>query len=96
LAAKRPEYRPGLLAAANKWADDDISKSHHVEVRYALQDSLHDRLIILDSKEVWLISQSLKDIAKKSPASVSRAEAELGTLKVQHYDGLWAKSDPLE
>ncbi|WP_144062048.1 hypothetical protein [Sphingomonas sp. MM-1] len=95
LAAKRPEYHPGLLAAAGKWEGDNISKSHPVEVRYAPQGSLHDRLIILDGKVVWLISQSLKDIAKKSPASVSRAEAELGTLKVQHYNDLWDKSDPL-
>lgn len=95
LAAKRSENHPGLLAAAGKWASDDISNNHPVEVRYAPSGALHDRLIVIDGKEVWLISQSLKDIAKKSPASVSRAEAELGALKVQHYDALWEKSDAL-
>jgi hypothetical protein len=95
LAAKRSEYHPGLLATASKWAGDNISKSHTVQVRYAPQGSLHDRLIIIDGAEVWLVSQSLKDIAKKSPASVTRAETELGQLKIQHYNNLWSKSVPL-
>lgn len=95
LTAKRPEYHLGLLAAAGKWAGDEISKSHPVEVRYAPPGSLHDRLIIIDNKAVWLVSQSLKDIAKKSSASVSRAESELGALKALHYDDLWGRSDPL-
>lgn len=95
LAMKRPEYHPGLQAAAGKWAGDDISKHRAVEVRYAPQGSLHDRLVIIDGAEVWLVSQSLKDIAKKSPASVSRAEAELGKMKVEHYQQVWEASEPL-
>lgn len=95
LAAKRAEYHQGLLAAAGKWVNDGISTSHPVEVRYAPAGSLHDRLIIIDSVDVWLISQSLKDIAKKSPASVTRAETELGQLKAHHYNDLWSKSEPL-
>jgi hypothetical protein len=89
LAAKRPEYHAGLLAAAAKWTGDPVSNCRRVEVRYAPAGALHDRLIIVDGSEVWLISQSLKDIAKKSPASVTLAEGELGELKVQHYENLW-------
>jgi hypothetical protein len=95
LAAQRPQNHPGLLAAAGKWAADSISASHPVEVRYAPASSLHDRLIIIDGIEVWLISQSLKDIAKRSPASVSRADPDLSAMKVQHYEELWGQSGPL-
>lgn len=95
LTSKRPENHPGLIASAAKWAGDELSKSHAIDVRYAPLGSLHDRLIAIDGKDVWLISQSLKDIAKKSPASVSRAEAEIAAMKVSHYNELWEKSEPL-
>ena len=95
LGSKRGEYHAGLVAAANKWAGDAISKTHPVEVRYAPAGSLHDRLIIVDEKEVWLVSQSLKDIAAKSPASVARAEGDIGYMKIQHYRELWNQSTPL-
>ena len=92
LAAERPENHLGLIASAKKWEVDAISKSHIVQVRYAPATSLHDRLIIVDGLEVWLVSQSLKDIAKRSPASVTRAEATLGAMKVHHYNHLWNQS----
>lgn len=95
LTAKRNENHLGLLAASQKWASDQISKAHPVEGRYAPVSTLHDRLIIIDSKIVWLVSQSFKDIAKRSPASVSRADTELSAMKSQHYETLWASSDPL-
>lgn len=95
LTAKRPENHAGLLAASNRWASDGISANVSLAVRYAPAKALHDRLIIIDRSEVWLISQSLKDIAQRSPASISRAESELGAMKVQHYESLWPGSDHL-
>lgn len=95
LASQRPESHPGMLASATKWSADAISQNHPVEIRYAPANALHDRLIVVDGSEVWLVSQSLKDIARRSPASVSRAEAEIGKMKVQHYEDLWEQSSPL-
>lgn len=95
LATKRNEYHPALAAAARKWTADPISSNKPIEVRYAAPGSLHDRLIILDRAEAWLVSQSFKDVAKRSPASVSRAEAEMGRLKADHYDVLWDQSEPI-
>lgn len=95
LTTKRPENHSGLLASAQKWEADEISKTKSVEVRYAPAGALHDRLIIIDSRESWLVSQSIKDIAKRSPASVTRAEAELGQMKAKHYEALWNQSTPL-
>lgn len=95
LTSKRNELHAALEAAAQRWADDVLGRAKPVEVRYAANGALHDRLIIFDRTEVYLISQSLKDIAKRSPASVSRAEPELASLKIDHYETLWSKSDPL-
>jgi hypothetical protein len=89
LTVNRTENHVGLMAAIGKWSRDPISSIKPVEVRYAPARALHDRLIIIDGKEVWLITQSLKDIALRSPASVSRAEPDIGLMKMQHYEDLW-------
>ena len=96
LTTRRPENHDGLLAAARKWTTDAIAKNKPVELKYAPAGALHDRLIIIDGREAWLISQSFKDIAKRSPASVSRADKEICFMKAQHYDELWSKSDVVE
>ena len=95
LTAKRNENHLGLIAASEKWAADQISQTRPVDGRYAPAGALHDRLIILDGHTVWLVSQSFKDIAKRSPASVSRADPEMSSMKSQHYEALWIASDPI-
>ncbi len=95
LTARRQEYHLSLLASAGRWATDTISQTHQVDVRYVPSGSLHDRLIIIDNREVWLISQSFKDIAKRSPASVTRADMEMSLMKAQHYEALWDQGTDL-
>jgi hypothetical protein len=92
ITSRRTENHAALFASSKKWLSDPISANRPVEVRYAPSSTLHDRLIIVDEKQVWLVSQSLKDIAKRSPASVSRADGELAEMKVRHYNDLWLKS----
>jgi hypothetical protein len=86
--AGQKRRRSAPSSSASKWAADSISDSHSVEVRYAPAASLRDRLIIIDGNEVWLISQSRKDIARSSPASVSRADPDLAAMKVEHCEEL--------
>lgn len=95
LTTKRGENHAGLSAASTKWSADTIGTNYPVEVRYAQSGALHDRLIILDKSQVWLVSQSFKDIAKRSPASVSKADVEMASMKFDHYDALWSQSSPL-
>lgn len=95
LCHKMNQTFAGLQASAGKWASDSVSQQHPVEVRFAGDKSLHDRLIIIDGKEAWIITQSIKDIAKRSPASVTRAESELAKMKSDYYESLWANATPL-
>lgn len=85
----------GLLAAYEKWQVSAPAGIAPVEVRYAPERTLHDRLIFVDGEEVWLISQSFKDIAKRSPASLALADEELSAAKTDHYGELWKQSVPL-
>lgn len=86
-------YHESLMSASRKWQSDPIGVTHPVEVRYGPTRSLHDRMIIVDMREVWLVSQSLKDIAARSPATLIKADPELAGLKSVHYDELWNASD---
>lgn len=93
ITAKRSENHAGLEASQRRWSSDHPEKP--VEVRYSPPKELHDRLIIIDDREVWLVSQSLKDIAKRSPASVSKADPEIAEMKSAHYTELWSKSETI-
>lgn len=90
LTEKRGQLHPALEASARKWASEHPMMPF--ETRYAPTGTLHDRLIMLDRSETWIVTQSIKDIAKRSPASVSRAEAELSAMKIAHYESLWDAS----
>ena len=89
------QYSGSLEAAVLKWQSDSVSTKHPVEVRCAPDKALHDRAIIVNMTDVWLVSQSLKDIAAKSPATLTKADAELAGLKIAHYDALWHSSAKL-
>jgi hypothetical protein len=83
-------YRDGLnVAHAKRLASGDST----VHLRYGKKGALHDRLIILDNAEVWLVSQSLKDIAIRSPASLSKADDGLARMKIAAYALLWEEAD---
>ena len=95
LTTKQTKLHEALLASAEKWKQTHPLPTESVEVRYAETAALHDRLLIIDNKEAWLVSQSIKDIAKRSPASVTRADAEIAIMKAQFYDALWSTSTPI-
>ncbi|WP_242104158.1 hypothetical protein [Lysobacter sp. M2-1] len=65
-----------------------------VSLRLTQPRALHDRAFILGGGKVYLVSQSLKDIARRSPATISRAEPDVAALKRTHYEQLWDDSGP--
>lgn len=95
LTVQQLKLHAALLAMSQKWQQTHPAPTSPVEVRYAPANALHDRLIILDDTEAWLVSQSIKDIAKKSAASVTRADSEMAQMKAQHYQDLWKASTPI-
>lgn len=84
--------KAGLVAAHGKWQAERPEGTPAVDLRFAPKGALHDRLIFIDSSHVWLVSQSLKDIVKRSPASLVQADAEIGSFKRDHYESVWAES----
>lgn len=80
--------RPGLEPTRDRWIKQ-YTNQRPLSLRFAPHRSLHDRLIIVDNSIAWILTQSLKDFAKRAPATVQLADKELSALKVEAYAAIW-------
>ena len=83
---------PPLL---EKWHEQH-GATRPVEIRVAPRPALHDRAILVDGASGYAVSQSLKDLAARSPATLLLLPPEIAKLKADHYHGVWEDSPPLE
>ena len=81
--------RPNLAPAALRWKSQYPSRP--LDVRMAAPKALHDRAIFVDRKDAWAVTQSLKDLAKRSPAEIVRAD-DTAPLKIAAYEDIWSKA----
>ncbi len=86
--------KPGLKPTVEKWASQ-YGATRPIAARATPPRTLHDRLIIIDQTDAWILTQSLKDFAKRSPASLQRTGAETAQMKVHAYAAIWAASTDL-
>lgn len=84
----RAGSKSSLAPAVSRW-QAQYKASRPLEVRLARDRSLHDRLLLIDRAEVWNLSQSIADFAKKSPASIERSSAAIAKEKAAAYLDLW-------
>ncbi|RUV41421.1 phosphatidylserine/phosphatidylglycerophosphate/cardiolipin synthase family protein [Mesorhizobium sp. M1A.T.Ca.IN.004.03.1.1] len=85
---------PTLAPAAARWVAQYASR-RPLEARLTSPRLLHDRLIVVDDVKVWNVTQSFKDFAKRSPASISVAPAEIASLKIPAYADMWRAATPI-
>jgi hypothetical protein len=62
--------------------------SRPLGVRLAPPRALHDRAILIDGMTAWILTQSIKDFAKRSPAEIVRAD-DTASLKIAAYEAVW-------
>ena len=77
-----------LLPAVRRWTAQH-SVNRPLAVRQTSPRELHDRFIFVDGKDVWSMTQSLKDFAKRSPASFIRIEGDMVETKIEFYESVW-------
>jgi hypothetical protein len=77
-----------LGPAARRWAVQ-YGSARPLEARLATARSLHDRLIVIDGQDAWVLTQSLKDFAARSPASIIRVDRQIAEMKIGAYEALW-------
>ena len=63
-----PRLMALLVPATIKWNASHSNRP--VCVRLAASQTIHDRIIAIDGTKVWIVTQSLKDLAAKAPATV--------------------------
>jgi hypothetical protein len=56
--------------------------------------TLHDRLIIVDNADVWLVGQSFNRLAERAPTTLARMNPEAGALKMAYLE-IWRKATVL-
>jgi hypothetical protein len=86
--------KPTLKPAVGKW-QQQYGDVRPLSAKLSAPRSLHDRLIILDSSSAWILTQSLKDFAARSPGSIAKVDAEAASLKVRAYEAMWTSATDL-
>lgn len=84
-----------LIAASGRWISTGENIKRPVAVRIPPPKTLHDRHIIVDGQAVWTVSQSIKDIAARSAASVTQDRTDMAAVKVEFWEACWHSADPL-
>jgi hypothetical protein len=92
LLSDQATAKQSLGPAATKWKAQYPNRS--LQVRLASSRTLHDRVMLVDGKDAWTVTQSLKDLAKRSPAEIVRAN-DVAALKIAAYEQLWSTAQVL-
>jgi hypothetical protein len=91
LLADENGLRLGLKPAADRWLAQ-YQSDRPLTVKLAAKRTLHDRLILVDSTEAWILTQSLKDFAARSPATIQKVDPILARMKFEAYSDVWKAS----
>lgn len=86
--------KPALKPASQSWVVQ-YGASRPLDVRLSQSGALHDRLILIDSSNVWVVTQSFNAIATRSPASLLKVDSDMASLKASAYGALWNSAAPL-
>lgn len=88
LLSDQSSVKPSLASAAKAWVAQH-GAARPLGVRLAPPKALHDRVILIDGKTAWTLTQSLKDFAKRAPAEIVRTD-DTAALKISAYEAVWS------
>lgn len=91
ILADRNDYKRNLSTALKLW-HQQYADGRPVELRLAEPRRLHDRAIFVDRRDVWTLTQSIKDFAKRSPGHITRVD-NIGREKREAYEAIWDESE---
>lgn len=92
LLSDQATAKQSLEPAAKRWKAQYPARG--LQVRLAPSRTLHDRAILVDRRDAWTVTQSLKDLAKRSPAEIVRAN-DIAALKIAAYEQIWTAAGVL-
>lgn len=94
LLTNEAEYEESLITAAQRWAQQ-LERYRELTIRLAAGQTLHDRLILVDSAKVWVLGQSFNTLAKRKHTSLVRMRPEAARRKIAIYGEIWKDAKPL-
>jgi hypothetical protein len=94
LLADMKHHKPTLKPAAQSWGSQ-YGATRPLAVRIAPPRTLHDRALIVDGTQAWVLTQSLNAFATRAPASIVRVDDETAALKIAAYEDMWAAAAAL-
>lgn len=84
----KPDLKPTLERFRNQFGE-----TRPIEVRKTASNKLHDRSIIVDQRTIFQVGQSFKDLAARSPTTISEiVELEIRDAKLRYYLDVWNSS----
>ncbi|MCH2546939.1 MAG: phosphatidylserine/phosphatidylglycerophosphate/cardiolipin synthase family protein [Alphaproteobacteria bacterium] len=86
LLADEKDHKSTLQPAFKNWVKQ-YGNTRPVELKLAPNRSLHDRLVIVDNSEVWILTQSFNAFALRAPASIVRFQDP--DTKIKAYENIW-------
>jgi hypothetical protein len=95
LLADQQWHKPTLGPAKQRWTTQYGASRPPLEVRLTAPKTLHDRLIVVDDKDAYVLTQSLNAFAARSPATIARVDSETSALKISAYAAIWDAATPL-
>jgi hypothetical protein len=89
-----------IRVLCSRYSGEVAGHSRAFEAQYSVKPELrksgklHDRLVILDGLDCWIVGGSIKD-AGKSPTYLVPLQPSIAPTKIQIYEGLWQQADPI-
>ena len=70
-----------------------FAAQHNIYPELRKSQYLHDRLVIIDSSDCWIVGGSIKDAGKK-PTYLVPLQPSIAPTKIDIYERLWQKAKP--
>jgi hypothetical protein len=94
LLADRRRVKPSLRPAVQRWLAQ-YGAQRPIEARLAAPWTLHDRLIVVDGRTAWVLTQSLSAFAARAPGQIEKTNPDAAALKIPAYESIWNSATPL-
>ena len=94
LLADAAHVKASLKPAVKRWIAQH-GRARPLEARLAASRTIHDRVIIVDDAQAWILTQSLNAFANRAPGSVEAASTDSNALKLDAYAEFWLHASPL-
>jgi hypothetical protein len=88
------EHKRTLNAAAQNWLQR-FGDARPLMIRLAPAETLHDRLVLVDSIGAWVLGASFSDLAKQKQMTLMRRPPERVEAIAQVYEAIWDAASPL-